>query len=183
MHQLTPRYFTARPIQQALRACGLSVGLSLCFIFSASAQEIAEKPAKVWVDSPVQFPSAPVQENLLPFYSNDSQSFFIDSKSLAIVADGSLRYTMVSTSKSGAKNVSYEGLRCDTFEKRLFAFGRADGSWSPSRRNEWNEISNKGINQQHSNLAWDFVCETGSIVGNVEKILQRIRSNQTLRQH
>lgn len=178
MHQLTLLRFTSRAARQALRACGLS----LCFILSSAAQDASDKPVKVWVDSPVQFPAAPAPENLFNFYSNDSQSFFIDSKSLSIVADGSLRYTIVSTSRSGAKNVSYEGLRCDTYQKRLFAFGRADGNWSPSRRNEWDDISNKGINQQHSTLAWDFVCETGSIAGNVEKITQRLKTNRSLKQ-
>lgn len=142
-----------------------------------------EKIVKVWVDSPVVLPPAPVTDNLLRFYSNDNQSFFIDSKSISIASDGSLRYTLVSTSQAGAKNVSYEGLRCDTNEKRLFAFGRADGSWSNSRRNSWDEFSNKGVNKQHSTLAWDFVCDGGSIAGNVEKIVQRIRQNQSLRQY
>lgn len=179
MHQLTPRRFIPRLAKLALRACGLS----LCFILAASAQEDDEKPKKAWVDSSVQFPAAPTTENLLRFYSNENQSFYIDSKSIAIVADGSLRYTIVSVSQSGARNVSYEGLRCDSYQKRLFAFGRADGSWSASRRNEWDAISNKGINQQHATLAWDFVCEGGGIAGSVEKILQRIRHNQSLRQY
>jgi hypothetical protein len=179
MHQLTPLRSISCTAQQVLRACGLS----LCFILVATAQETSDKPTKNWVDSAIQFPAAPVTENLLRFYSNENQSFFIDSKSLSIVADGSLRYTIVSTSKSGAKNVSYEGIRCDSYEKRLFAFGRADGSWSPSRRNEWDEISNKGINKQHSSLAWDFVCEAGSIAGNVEKIIQRLKTNQSLKQY
>jgi hypothetical protein len=179
MHQLTPRRFTPRLAKLALRACGLS----LCFIFAANAQEEGEKPSKTWLDSPVQLPAAPATDNLLRFYSNDNQSFYIDSQSLAIVADGSLRYTIVSVSQSGAKNVSYEGLRCDSYEKRLFAFGRADGSWSASRRNVWDAISNKGINQQHATLAWDFVCEGGSIAGSVDKILQRIRYKQSLRHY
>jgi hypothetical protein len=179
MHQLTPFHSISRIAQQALRACGLS----LCLIFAATAQETSDKATKTWIDSPVQFPAAPVTENLLRFYSNDNQSFFIDSKSISIVDDGSLRFTLVSTSQSGAKNVSYEGLRCDSYEKRLFAFGRADGSWSPSRRNEWDEINNKGINKQHSSLAWDFVCEAGSIAGNVEKIIQRVKTNRSLKQY
>nr|WP_314863463.1 CNP1-like family protein [uncultured Undibacterium sp.] len=179
MHQLTPLRSISCTTQQVLRACGLS----LCFILVSTAQETSDKPTKTWVDSALQFPAAPITENLLRFYSNENQSFFIDSKSLSIVADGSLRYTIVSTSQSGAKNVSYEGIRCDSYEKRLFAFGRADGSWSPSRRNEWDEISNKGVNKQHSSLAWDFVCEAGSIAGNVEKIIQRLKTNQSLKQY
>jgi hypothetical protein len=90
---------------------------------------------------------------------------------------------MVGVSSSGAKNISYEAIRCDTYEKKLFAFGRTDGTWSMSRRNEWDEISNKGINKQHSTLAWDFVCDGTSVAGPVDKILLRIRRNESLKQY
>ncbi|MBC3874706.1 CNP1-like family protein [Undibacterium flavidum] len=173
---------TQSKLQQVLRHCILYACLALPTM-SAIAQNADEKVVKVWVDSPIVLPAAPATENLLRFYSNENQIFFIDSKSISIAADGSLRYTLVSTSQSGAKNVSYEGMRCDTNEKRLFAFGRADGTWSNSRRNTWDEFTNKGVNQQHGTLAWDFVCEGGSIAGNIEKIIQRIRQHQSLRQY
>lgn len=171
---------TDRSVQAFLGVC--SLWAYLAFTLNAYAQDGDEKVIKVWVDSPISLPAAPMAENLLLFYSNQNQSFFIDSKSISIAADGSLRYTLVSSSQAGAKNVSYEGLRCDTNQKRLFAFGRADGSWSNSRRNEWDNFDNTGVNKHHSTLAWDFVCEGGSIAGNVDKIIQRIRRNQSLRQ-
>lgn len=160
--------------------CGLCLCVSIAE--SAYAQDDEDKVVKVWVDSPVTLPAAPLRENLIRFYSNSNQVFFIDSKSISIVADGSVRFTLVSNSQAGAKNISYEGLRCDTNQKRLFAFGRADGSWSNSRRNEWDSFNNKGVNQHHSSLAWDFMCEGGSVAGDVDKIIQRIRQNLSLRQ-
>lgn len=169
-----------RSLQVMLRHCGLCCCLMVPIM--SYAQDSEEKIIKPWVDSPVNLPAAPATDNLLRFYSNENQSFFIDQKSISIVADGSLRYTLVSISQSGAKNVSYEGLRCDSKQKRLFAFGRADGSWSNSRRNEWDSFSNDGVNKQHSSLAWDFACDGGSLAGTVENIVQRIRHNQSLRQ-
>ncbi|WP_395005740.1 CNP1-like family protein [Undibacterium sp.] len=180
MHLHTPTLSLHRTAQKVLRDYGVCVCLMLPL---AGFAQDDEKLVKPWVDSPVVLPAAPATENLLQFYSNDNQRFFIDSKSISIVADGSLRFTLVSTSQSGAKNVSYEGLRCDSNQKRLFAFGRGDGSWSNSRRNEWDSFSNKGVNQHHSTLSWDFVCDGGSIAGNVEKIIQRIRFKQSLRQY
>ncbi|MFA9273937.1 MAG: CNP1-like family protein [Candidatus Aquirickettsiella gammari] len=184
----TPSSNLHSKLRQILRHCVWCSCLALPVALPASSafalvQDTDEKTVKVWVDSPVVLPAAPLAENLLRFYSNENQNFFIDSKSISIAADGSLRYTLISTSQSGAKNVSYEGLRCDTNQKRLFAFGRTDGSWSNSRRNVWDEFSNKAVNKQHSTLAWDFVCEGGSIAGSVEKIIQRIRQNQSLHQY
>ncbi len=156
--------------------------------FSALAQALMqaptqepETPAKVWLESPLQLPAAPAQENYLAFYKSAQQKFFIDTQSLTIAKDGSFRYTLISTSQSGAKNISYEGLRCDSYEKKIYAFGRTDGSWSPSRNAEWSGISNSGVNRQHASLAQEFVCEGLSVSGDIERILQRIRSNQPLR--
>lgn len=188
---LSPQTTAHHPYQRLHKTCALiaavvatSVAIIAAPVYAQGNDKTGdEKVVKVWVDSPIVLPPAPATDNLLRFYSNDNQSFFIDSKSISIAGDGSLRYTLVSTSQAGAKNVSYEGLRCDTNEKRLFAFGRADGSWSNSRRNTWDEFSNKGVNKQHSTLAWDFVCDGSSIAGNVDKIIQRIRLNQSLRQY
>lgn len=151
---------------------------ALSFSCVATAQDLEEK--KVFSESPVVLPPVPEAANLLLFYQSETQSFYLDAKSLSIAADGSLRYTMVGKSKSGASNVSYEGMLCDTMQRRLFAFGRKDGTWSESKRLEWESISNSGINRQHSTLAWDFVCEYNRISGSTEKILHRIRRNESL---
>lgn len=151
---------------------------ALCASFAVAAQNVEEK--KVFSESPLVLPSAPDAASLLLFYESDTQSFYLDTKSITIAADGSLRYTMVGKSRSGASNVSYEGLLCETKQKRLFAFGRKDGSWSESRRTDWESISNNGVNRQHSTLAWDFVCDYDRISGSIDKILHRIRRNESL---
>lgn len=147
---------------------------------SAHSQDAEDKP-KPFMESAVQLPVAPTQTDLLAFYNSGNQNFYVDSKSLSIAADGSLRYTMIGISNAGAKNISYEGIRCDSYEKKLFAFGRADGSWSMSRNNDWSAISNKGANKQHSTLAWDFVCDGTTVAGPVEKILLHIKRNESLK--
>ncbi len=160
-----------------LIVCLLSLA-SLGISCTSFAQDAEEK--KIFVESPVTFPIAPETANLLLFYQSDSQNFYLDTKSISIAADGSLRYTMVGKSKSGASNVSYEGLLCETMQRRLFAFGRKDGTWSESRRTDWESISSSGVNRQHSTLAWDFVCDYNRISGSVDKILNRIRRNESL---
>jgi hypothetical protein len=87
---------------------------------------------------------------------------------------------MVSSSPAGAKNVSYEGIRCETFEKKSYAFARADGTWARSRRDQWEPIVRNAANRQHGALATDFFCESKSIAGNRETILQRLRGNQPI---
>lgn len=124
-----------------------------------------------------ELPAAPKAENLLPFYisTTTGQSFAVDAASLTVGKDGIVRYTMVGTSAGGAKNVSYEGIRCMTMEKKLFAFGHADGSWAKARDPQWDAIQTKGANLQHANLATDFLCKNSLSPGHTKQILDDLR--------
>jgi hypothetical protein len=139
----------------------------------------AEKP---WAEIAVQLPPAPAAENLVPFYVSAiaTQSFFIDTKSVTVGTDGVVRYTLVARSPEGATNVSYEGIRCMSFEKKLYAFGRPDGSWSRSRRDQWERISSNDANRQHAALAKDYFCTEKTVAGNARDIIERIRNQRPL---
>lgn len=143
-----------------------------------AAQDEPEELEKVWQEIALQLPAAPVSENLLAFYVSPTatQTFSIDSKSITVGKDGVVRYTLVSTSKAGAKNISFEGIRCELLQKRLYAFGRADGSWSRSRREAWDPISGGSPNNQHATLVNDFLCQDKMVAGTAPQIIERLRS-------
>jgi hypothetical protein len=145
-------------------------------------EEDFDDAGKTWQEIAVQLPAAPGAENLIPFYVSPTatQNFSIDGKSLSIGKDGVIRYTMVATSPAGAKNISYEGIRCETFEKKSYAFARADGTWARSRKDQWEPIVRNAANRQHGVLALDYFCESKAISGNRETILQRLRGNQPI---
>lgn len=126
---------------------------------------------KQWKEVAVQLPPAPQQGNLLPFYVSAAtdNEFFIDGASLAVGADGVIRYVLVVQTSGGARNVSFEGLRCETQERRIYASGRPDGSWSKSRNNEWKRIQNVAANRYHAALFSDYFCPEGVIVRSVEE--------------
>lgn len=137
---------------------------------------------KPWQEVAVQMPPAPQQADLVSFYvsATATQSFAIDTRSLSLGQDGVIRYTLVAISDAGAKNVSYEGIRCATYERKLYAFGRSDGSWSRSRRDQWERIQSNAANRQHAALTKDFFCVEKTIAGTAEDIVSRIRQGQTL---
>ncbi|MFZ6646442.1 CNP1-like family protein [Undibacterium sp. TJN25] len=170
-------------LRKSLYLSALVAAACLSFQLPASAQqspEDDEEMEKDWKEVAAQLPEAPKAENLISFYDSGTQAFSIDAKSLTIVSDGTIRYTLVAVSRGGAKNISYEAIRCESFEKKLYAFGRPDGSWSRSRRNEWTQISNLGANKQHSFLAVDYFCEGPTVAGKARDILDRIKKNQTV---
>ena len=157
-----------------------------CAVSMANAQsrfdedfDDAEKP---WQEIAIQLPAAPVTENLLPFYvsATATQTFALDSKSLALGADGVIRYTLITSSATGARNISYEGIRCESFEKKLYAFGHSDGTWSRSRQDKWEPIVRNAANRQHATLAQDYFCEGLSVAGDAKTMLERIRTQRAL---
>lgn len=137
---------------------------------------------KPWQEIAIQLPAPPVTANLLPFEvsATATQSFAIDSRSLTVGSDGVIRYTLVATSAAGAKNVSYEGIRCASFEKKLYAFGHANGSWSRSRNDQWQRIASNAANRQHAILAKDYFCAGLTVAGNAQQMLERIRQQQPI---
>lgn len=122
--------------------------------------EFDEKP---WGEVEVQLPAFPEAENLIPFrvgYHTDTK-YLIDGNSLSVGADGVIRYTLVVISPFGAKNISYEGLRCATAERRFYASGRSDKTWSKARANQWVGLEGGSINP-HVDLFSNYFCVIGA---------------------
>ncbi len=137
---------------------------------------------KPWQEVAIQLPAAPKPQNLLPFYVSPtaSQSFSIDAASVSVGVDGVIRYTLVASSDAGARNISYEGIRCQSYEKKLYAFGQPDGSWTRSRRDQWERITTNAVNRQHAALAKDYFCEALTIAGTAQDMVDRIRNKKSL---
>ena len=138
--------------------------------------------ARPWQEIAVQLPAVPATASLLPFdvSAAATQRFAVDEKSLTVGTDEVVRYTLVTLSSAGAKNVSYEGIRCATYERKIYALGREDGSWSRARRDQWEPIVNSAINRQQAALAQDYFCQGKGMAGNGNDMLRRLRSGQTL---
>ncbi|MEB0141136.1 MULTISPECIES: CNP1-like family protein [unclassified Undibacterium] len=157
-----------------LLCAGLLLGLGA--LLPAQASDTEDETSKEWQEAPLQLPATPKPDNLIEFYRSASQLFAIDGSSISIAADNSIRYTLVATSGTGVKNISYEAIRCDSYIRKLYAFGRPDGSWSPSRRNEWDRISTNGTNLPQHVLYTDFFCEGNTIAGKVPLLLRRFEA-------
>ena len=166
-----------------LAVAALSAFFCIPPAFSQSQlEEDFDDTGKTWQEIAVQLPAPPTPEYLIPFYvsATATQTFAVDEKSLDVGKDGVIRFTLMSTSPSGAKNISYEGIRCASFEKKSYAYGRDDGSWARSRRDQWEPIVRNAANRQHGVLAVDFFCEGKSVAGDRQTLLKRLRNNQPI---
>lgn len=119
-----------------------------------------------WQEEEVVFPEMPATDRMKSFYVSAAASnrFFVDPVSLSVGSDGVVRYVLLVLTPGGASNMTFEGLRCSTREKRIYASGRRDGRWSPSRNEAWEKIRDVPPNRQHAALFVDYFCPGGVIV-------------------
>ncbi|HMH16661.1 MAG TPA: CNP1-like family protein [Burkholderiales bacterium] len=137
--------------------------------------------SKPWEAQKSLLPSYPRQENLVRIYVSSAATFefFVDPASVSVGQDGVVRYTLIARSPSAAMNVSYEGMRCQTYERKIYALGRSDGTWSQARDPQWTPIGNNQVNRQHTALAEDFFCSGRGRVSTTEDAVQALgRGNQ-----
>lgn len=124
-----------------------------------------------WQEDAVVFPEMPPAERMKALYVSPTATnrFFVDPVSLTVGGDGVIRYVMLVETPGGARNMTYEGLRCSTREKRIYATGRRDGSWSTSRNDAWEKIRDIPPNRQHAALYTEYFCPSGFVVRNPDE--------------
>ncbi len=155
----------------------LGVGLLACLQARADDADDDQYLPRQWQEAAVAFPDAPLDTGLLPFVPSASSSnrFFIDGATLTVGQDGVVRYVLVVLTEGGARNVSFEGMRCESREHRIYATGRVDGSWSKTRVERWRPIVNVPNNRQHAALFAEYFCPGGVIVGSADEARDALR--------
>lgn len=135
-----------------------------------------------WREAEVTFPAPPVDGSLHEFYVSAvaENRFFVDMSTLSIGADGVVRYVLVVLTQGGARNVSFEGMRCETREWRIYASGRTDGSWSRARSDSWSPVREATVNRHRAVLFLDYFCPGGIIVRNVGELRNAFRRSNAL---
>ncbi len=135
-----------------------------------------EKP---WVELQAQLPPSPNPDNLLQFDAGPASTnlHYVDGASISVGEDGVVRFSLVVKSPAGAMNVSYEGIRCQIHEKRTYAYGRNDGTWSRARNSQWIDLESIAQNYPHRALARYFFCPLGiHMVRDEEEAIQALKA-------
>jgi hypothetical protein len=136
-----------------------------------------------WAENKVDtLPPLPTEANLLPFSvsGNTPLTFAIDKNSLSVGTDGVIRYTVVVTSPAGARNVNYEGIRCDNYNWRLYAGINEDQTgWDRTVANDFRRIENGELNAYHAALYQDYFCANKLPLGTAKVIGDNIRYGRT----
>ena len=137
-----------------------------------------DEDKKPWQEVQAQLPAYPKPENLIPITvsSATSNRFFVDSASVSVGEDNVVRYTVVVRSPSEAQTVNYEGMRCETGERKIYAFGHEGKEWSRNRYARWEPIKGRQQTGYHRELFFHYFCPGGEGMPVLGKIRYRLKT-------
>ena len=153
---------------------GLLLGLAGGSV--ASAQVIADDP--VWKEAEVPPPPA-FDVGKLVFFEvspNSALVYGVDPASIGISkADDVVRYVMVASSASGARNVMYQGLRCATGEFRTYARYSPEGGWKMAGQTDWLSLFANIPSRYALRFAQAGACDGSTAPQSVPVLVKRLK--------
>jgi hypothetical protein len=135
---------------------------------------------KAWREAEVPTPAYPREADLVAvtLAPADRLKLFVDASSVALADDRVLRATLVVESSSGARNVFFEGIRCETREYKTYAIGNTEKQWSPVKPASWRELPPAAGNNFRFYLFKHYVCDDDAFARSPSEVLHRIKHHQ-----
>ena len=132
-----------------------------------------------WKEGEIPSPPAFDVGKLLVFDVSTGSSlvYGVDPATLRIGNDGIVRYVMVATSGSGARNVLYEGMRCSSGEFKTYARYSAEGVWRPVDKPEWRSMFGNMPSRHAVQFARTAACSNSAPTSSVEEIVRRLKTH------
>ena len=117
----------------------------------------------------------PNPDKLQSFYVSPTTifKFSIDTSSILIGADGVTRYIVVITNPSGDQQAQYEGIRCDSYQWRLYG-SYESGAWRPNPLSQWKDIKLHTPNRYQAALAQGALCDFSSQEKSLKTVLKSL---------
>jgi hypothetical protein len=137
-----------------------------------------DENVKPWQEVLAQLPAYPKVEGLIPFVVSSAtrNKHFVDFPSVSVGEDGVVRYSVVIRAEGGAENVSFEGMRCATGERKIYAFGRPNGEWARNRYARWEGIKDRQATSYHRELYYSYFCAGGMGEPNLKRVQWLLKS-------
>jgi hypothetical protein len=110
----------------------------------------------------------------LDMSANTDFRYYVDWGSVSALEDRIVRYVLVARSASGAESVSFEGIRCQSREYRVYAVGKPEGGWA-GRASEWRPIPRQWTSSQAA-LARQYFCPGRAAIKTSEEGQQAVRA-------
>lgn len=132
-----------------------------------------------WKESEVPPPPAFDLSKLLTFdvVANPSMVYGVDPATISISkSDSVVRYVMVATSASGARNVMYEALHCASGEVKTYARYTPAGQWQQVASPQWRSVFDKTPSRHSLAFARLGACDARAPATSVGEIVSKMKS-------
>lgn len=166
-----------------LIAVGVPAAAQRPMIYEGHPAERPEKPKEAWVEAEVDLPPYPTASNLIEFNTAVAQRShaFIDRNSLYVGEDGIVRYAMIVRANGGIDNITFEGIRCETAEYKIYAVGDAN-AWVRVPTPRWAPVEYKEINNQRKFLWREIFCPPSGMVKTASEAVAALKHGINRRQ-
>ncbi|BBL34685.1 hypothetical protein Nstercoris_00927 [Nitrosomonas stercoris] len=134
---------------------------------------------KDWETIQANLPAYPQPADLLEFDAGPTAQlrYFIDQQSISIDEQRVIRYTIVAQSAQGADNVAYEGIRCETRERKRYAFGNNEThTWVRAKNSQWQLLEMVTQSLAQRELAKFYFCPRGLVVGSPKEAIHALKA-------
>jgi hypothetical protein len=163
-------------LKPSSRRCTTVVALCLTVFATGAAAALLDDEEPPWQEAERVLPPAPNAATLRPVAVGGGARnlYFVDEASVSVGSDQVVRYVLVVRAPGGAENVTFEGIRCASGERRIYAAGHG-GQWVPMKRSEWQPLGARAYNQPRAALAYDYFCDGPVPPHNREHALRRLQ--------
>ncbi len=120
------------------------------------------KPGAKWTEGAINLPNWPKNSDLIKVSLDRTDgrfTYYLDRASLETGHDGVVRYTIVAEASSGARNVTFEGIRCTpggTY--RIYAFGHNGAFKLATGGDDWQQIATSPDDRAREELWRHYLC-------------------------
>ena len=170
----------ARPSCKLLSAATTAAVLLCAFLASTEVKAQGLTDPIDWKEADVPPPPDYDMTKLLNFDVARSSSlvFGVDPSSVNISkSDGIVRYVMVASNSTGAKNAMYEGLRCSTGEVRTYARAKPDGTWAAVDKSEWKSVYDPSTPKHSLRFAQAGACQGAAPVVSRRELVRKLTTS------
>ncbi len=136
-----------------------------------------------WQEEAAPLPPLPEERDLLELrvpQASGNLSYAIDSGNLQVGDDDVVRYTVIITTSSGARNVLFEGIRCSERTYKTYAYGHDGESFRKRSGARWQPIALRGNQSFRRDLHGAYFCDRFGVVRTRKEIITRLRGGFTL---
>jgi len=104
-----------------------------------------------------------------------SLQFGIDPATVALTADGLVRYVVVARNASGSANAMYEGIRCTTGEVKTYARTNSQGAWVALANPQWRGMNDNQPSKHALAFSRQGACDGYTPANSVADIVKSLK--------